>query len=406
MERRIIQGRNEKLPSVLGGTPSFGEVLPITRPTTADFECVSVIQKEILSSGILTNGKYVKKLEDMVSEYLGVKNVIAVSSCTSGLMLALKVLGLKGEVILPSFTFFATAHAARWNNLSPVFADCSPDTFNIDLDSLRGLITKRTSTLLAVHVFGNPANVEKLEQIAVENDLKLIFDSAHGFGSIYKGKMVGGFGDAEVFSLSPTKLLVAGEGGLVTTNDDVLAEKIRVGRDYGNTGDYDPQLVGLNARMAEFNAALAIKNLETIEFKVQRRNDLASVFMECFEDVPGIFFQKVEKGIRSTYKDLSVIIDENLFGLSRDELAIVLEKENIMTKKYYFPPVHKQRFYRSQKRELPVTDKISRNIISLPFYSHMPVHEVEIICDVIKRIHENASQIKNELKCCNRGSLK
>ena len=134
-------------------------MLPITKPTTVDFDGVSLIQKEILSSGILTNGKYVKKLEDLVSEYLGVKNVIAVSSCTSGLMLTLKALGLKGEVILPSFTFFATAHAARWNNLSPVFADCSPDTFNIDVDSLRSLITKKTPTVLAVHVFGNPANV-------------------------------------------------------------------------------------------------------------------------------------------------------------------------------------------------------------------------------------------------------
>jgi dTDP-4-amino-4,6-dideoxygalactose transaminase len=268
---------------------------------------------------------------------------------------------------------------------------------------LEAQITPLTRAMLPVHIFGNPADIDKLEQISEKFSLKLIFDSAHAFGSMYEGVRAGRFGDAEVFSLSPTKLLVAGEGGLVATDDDALAGRIRIGRDYGNPGNYNPEIVGFNARMPEFNAALAIGNLETIDFKVKKRNELAMAYKKYLEDIPGVAFQKVERGSLSTYKDFSILIDPSAFGLTRDELSDALVAENIMTKKYYYPPVHRQKAYSARRVNLPVTERISKNILSLPIYSHMPVDEVDLVCLAIRGIHENASRVRKALK--NEGKL-
>ena len=253
-ERR---GESE-LPAIHGGQPLFSQRFRFIRPTLPALDSVVGQYRSAYENGLITNADIVGKFEAAVAERLQVKHCIAVSSCTSGLMMSLRGLGVTGEVILPSFTFFATGHSARWNGLTPVFADCDPDTWNVDVEDVERKITERTRALLIVHLYGNPANVEALTKIAQKHNLKLIFDGAHAFGSQYRGKPIGSFGDAEVFSLSPTKLLVAGEGGLVTTNDALLAKAIRLMRNYGDGGAYDPEWIGLNARMSEFNAALGL----------------------------------------------------------------------------------------------------------------------------------------------------
>ncbi|HLY18363.1 MAG TPA: DegT/DnrJ/EryC1/StrS family aminotransferase [Bryobacteraceae bacterium] len=221
-------------------------------PTLPPLARIVTEYREFYHQGLITNGKLVERLEAAVCERLGVRHCVAVSSCTSGLMLVMKAFGLRGEVILPSFTFFATGHAVLWNGLTPVFADCDRQTWNIDPRAVERAITPQTAAILAVHLYGNPAAVTELEWIAGKHGIPLLFDAAHAFGASYKGQSVGQFGDAEVFSLSPTKLLVAGEGGLVATNDALLAHKLRAGRNYGDLGAYDPMLLGLNARMTEF----------------------------------------------------------------------------------------------------------------------------------------------------------
>jgi dTDP-4-amino-4,6-dideoxygalactose transaminase len=227
--------------------------------------------------------------------------------------------------------------------------------------------------------------------------LKLIFDAAHAIGAKYNGNLVGGFGDAEVFSLSPTKILTAGEGGIVATNDDVLAGNIRIGRDYANPGDYNCQFAGLSARMAEFNAILGLKNLETIEEKVARRNGIADVYKENLKGLPGISFQEAAPGSRCSYKDVSILIDPKKFGLTRDVLADCLVKENIMTKKYYYPPIHKQRFitsmFKADESKLKVTNYVSGNILSLPIFTHMKDKDIAAICGAISNIYKHPSQI-------------
>jgi dTDP-4-amino-4,6-dideoxygalactose transaminase len=339
---------------------------------------------------MLTNGKAVARLEAAVSEGLGVSHCVAVSSCTSGLILVLKALGVRGEVILPSFTFFATGHAVLWNGLEPVFADCDPQRWTIDVADVEARITERTGAILAVHLYGNPCRINALQEIASKRRLKLIFDAAHAFGSSYCGSPVGGFGDAEVFSLSPTKLLVAGEGGLVCTSDSTLARLLRSARNYGDAGSYDPELLGLNARMAEFNAAMALAGLGLVDGKVKRHNEIAEQYTGVLAGTPGIRFQKVNKEDCSAYKDFSVLISGNEFGMSRDETARALLRDGIETRKYFYPPLHRQKVFATNgpggQAPLPNTDRISEQVLSLPIYESLPSEAVQRIALAIHRL--------------------
>jgi len=388
----------KKKPAVLGGKPAFSDVFQFAQPTIPELSEISTELKEIFSTKNITNGRYVHEFEKEIAKYLGVKHAVAVSCCTSGLILTCKSLELTGEVIVPSFTFSATVQALVWNNLKPVFVDCDPKNFNINAKLIEDLITPRTSAIMAVHVFGMPADIDALVKITKKHGLKLIFDSAHAIGAKYDGKLVGGFGDAEVFSLSPTKVLTAGEGGIVATNDDALAKNIRIGRDYANPGDYNCQFAGLNARMAEFNAILGLKGLETMEEKVISRNRLAEVYKKNLKNVPGISFQEGTPGSRSTYKDLSILVEPELFGLSRKILAECLDKENIRTKKYYYPPIHRQKFitslFKVDENKLKVTNHVSENILSLPMFTHMEEKDIITICNAAKNIRAHSSEIQ------------
>jgi dTDP-4-amino-4,6-dideoxygalactose transaminase len=376
-------------PAVQGGRPAFPEGLPLAKPTFADPESVARATTAILTSGVLTNGPYVRELEARAADYLGVRHCVAVASCTAGLMLALRASGLSGDVVLPSFTFSASAHAIAWNGLRPVFADISPDTLLLDPAAAARATGVRTSAILATHTYGAPCDVEGLSELARRSGIRLFFDAAHAFGSSRKQTMVGGFGDAEVFSLSPTKVLVAGEGGIIATNDDVLAERCRIGRDYGNPGDYDTRFVGLNARMSELHAATALASFEDLEQRIARRNELADGYHKVLGDLPGISFPLVAEGDRSTYKDLTVLIDPEGFGTDADSVARALDAEGVQTRRYYSPPVHRQRAYRAlvpTNVPLPVTDDAAAKVLTLPLLTTMTDDDVDAVCAVLARL--------------------
>lgn len=365
------------------------EYIPITKPTLPDFEELAPDISKMISSGMITNHKYVQIFEEKVAEYLGVKHAVAVSSCTAGMMLVIKSMQLKGEVILPSFTFHATAHAIAWNGLKLKFVDIDSEMLTIDPEKVEENITKETSAICGVHTFGNPCNIKALQKIADDHNIKLYFDAAHGFGSKYQNKNIGTFGDAEIFSLSPTKLVVAGEGGIVATNDEKLKDKIVIGRNYGDDGSYNCKFAGFNARMAEFNAILGTSTLRNVEQNVKRRNELVSKYKSSLNDISGLSFQKITADSRSTYKDFSVYIDSETFGMNRDELEQKLSSANIGAKKYFYPPVHKQQAYSDYAQydtELPITNKISENVLSLPLWSDMPESIVEHVCNAIAEI--------------------
>jgi dTDP-4-amino-4,6-dideoxygalactose transaminase len=376
-------------PAVHGGTPIFPDGLPLARPAIADPGAVADATRSILASGVMTNGPTVRRLEARAAEYLGVRHCVAVASCTAGLMLVLRASGLSGDVVLPSFTFSATAHAVVWNGLRPLFTDIRPDDLLLDPAAVARSAGLRTAAILATHTYGTPCDVEALSEVARRNGIRLFFDAAHAFGSRRGTSMVGGFGDAEVFSLSPTKLLIAGEGGIIATNDDALAERCRFGRDYANPGDYDTRFIGLNARMSEVHAATALASFEDLEERIEQRNLLAERYRKVLGELPGIGFPAVTDGDRSTYKDFTILVDADQFGMDATGLTGALAAEGIQTRRYYSPPVHRQRAYRPfghSHGSLPVTDAAAAQVLTLPLWVGMGDEQVDGVAAALARL--------------------
>ena len=388
-------------PAILGGKPIFASKIPIVRPVLPSFADLRADAEELFSTGMVTKGRHLVSFEEAVAEHLGVKHAIAVSSCTTGLMLTYRCLGLTGEVIIPSFTFMATASALVWAGLKPVFADVNFDTTNLDPGAAEGAIGPETSAIVAVHNFGNPADLDALRELADLKGLKLICDAAHGFGALYQGKPVGSQADAHVFSLSPTKLVIAGEGGVVATNDDDLAARIRVGREYGNSGRYDSAFAGINARMPELSALMGMHSLQNLEPAARRRNEIASLYRETLGVLPGIDFQKTRDGNRNSFKDFSLTVDADRFGLTRDNLARALELENVDTRTYYDPPVHRQTAYAQfapPSGNLHNTDLLAAGSLSLPIWSSMSDEIALSISEAVRRISLFAPEVDKALE--------
>jgi sugar O-acyltransferase (sialic acid O-acetyltransferase NeuD family) len=370
----------------------------IAQPSLPDYQLIDQKFRDIADTLMLSNfAKYSTMLENDIINRLGVKKALTLPNCTSALMLALKALELEGEVILPSFTFSATGHAVIWNNLTPVFADINRKTFCVDPDDVERKITKKTCAIIGVHVFGNPADIERLEQLARKYKLKLIFDSAHALGSRYHDKSIGGFGDVECFSLSGTKVITSAEGGIVTSNNVEFMHKMHLGRNYGADSDYDCQYIGLNGKMSEFHAAIALESMALIDKFVAQRNYLAELYKEKLSKLPGISFQNLPEGHLSTFKDFAVIIDKETFGLGRDEIFDRLVEYGIYSKKYFFP-LHRMKAYqtiRHRAKGLKNTEYIADNIICLPIFSHMHEETVSRVCEVIS----DASMSVNSKSC-------
>ena len=388
-------------PALLRGRPIFDSKVHIVKPLLPAFSELSPGVQDILDSGMVTKGRYLRAFETAVAQHLGVKHAIALSSCTTGLMLTYKGLDLTGDVVVPSFTFMATVSSLVWAGLRPVFADVDLGTTNLDPAAAEAAITPETSAIVAVHNFGNPADIEGLQAVADRHSLRLIFDAAHGFGTLYKGVPVGPQGDANVYSLSPTKLLIAGEGGIVATNHDDLAEKIRIGREYGNDGNYDSIFAGINARMPELSALLGLHSLRLLEVAARRRNELVALYRTRLGRLPGIGLQEVRAGNRNSYREFSILVDPDAFGMTRDDLAAALVAENIDTRRYYEPPVHRQTAYCKYaplNGQLPSTEILSSRSLALPIWSQMDTCTVADICEALERIHDFADEIRTLLK--------
>lgn len=387
--------------ALAGGSPIFEDMVRVARPALPDFDELAPDMRDVLASGLLSKGRHLRAFEEALAEHLGVRHAVAVSSGTTGLMLTYQALGLKGEVVVPSFTFMATVSALVWVGARPVFADANAETTNLDPEAAEAVITDKTSAVVAVHNHGNPADVEGLRALTERRGLRLVFDAAHALGSLYEGAPVGPQGDANVFSLSFTKLLVAGEGGVVATNDAALAERIRFGREYGNTGNYDSAFAGLNGRMGELAALLALRGLPGLEAAARHRNRLAELYRAELGDLPGIGFQRVRARDRSSYKDFSIKVEPGAFGLTRDELAAALAAENVETRKYYDPPAHRHTAYRHlapPDEALPNTMLLAARSLSLPIYSDMEPAVVSKICTAVRTAHESAGEIRAALE--------
>ncbi len=393
---------NLRQPSILGGNPLASPALPFARPVLPSIKAMETRYAEILSRGMVTNGTYLEQFEQCIQTHLQVKHAVAVSSCTTGLVLAMQSLSLpkEAEVILPSFTFMASAIAPVWNGHRIQFADIDKEMFTISPSSVEQTLTPQTAAIVAVPIFGNPVAIPELKMIAERQNLKMLFDSAHGFGTLQNGVPIGGNGEAEVFSLSPTKLLIAGEGGIVATNHDEVARHVRWGRNYGNPGNYDSLFCGMNARMSEFHAICALESLNMLEEAAARRNRIVDSIKERLSNLPGIKFQKVNPNDRCSYKDFSIVIDDE-FGLPRDVVKRALEEEGISTRVYFSPTLHKMTAYKHYAEpniheRLPNTLWLEERILTLPLYSDMTESEASIVCEALECIHHHRDEIKKQ----------
>lgn len=383
------------LPAILGGEPLFAEWTPMVRPWLPSFSELAPEIEGVISSGMLTKGKHLAALEAAAAEALEVEHVIAMANCTMGLLLAFLCLELTGEIIMPSFTFMATGAAAVRAGLKPVFVDVDPGAANLDPAAVEAAITPRTSAVVAVHNFGAPAAVDELCEIARRRGLKLIFDAAHGLGSLYRGRPLGGQGDAQVFSLTPTKLVVGGEGGLAATNNGRLAEKLRAAREYGASAGYNSVMAGLNGRLGEFNALLALASLKMLPRAAANRNQYAALMRERLGGLPGVSLQEIDQADTSSYKDFCLFIDPERFGVDRNRLALALRLENLDSRPYYDPPLHRQDAYRRfyNGAQLPVTERLSESCLCLPMWSRMEPELVSGVCRAVERIHKHGERI-------------
>lgn len=392
---------NQK-PAMLGGSPVFPQSIPFARPTLPPYSELEDGFREIVETGTVTKGKYLDEYEKALGALLEVPYALGVVNCTMGLFMLLKAMGVEGEVILPSFSFMSTFHVVEILGMIPVFVDCERDTFTIDPKKVEEAITPRTSAVMGVSVFGNPPDMHALEMLAKKHGIKLLMDSAHSLGTTYMGHPMGSHGDGEVFSTSATKLIATGEGGIITTTKKEIYDFIKIYREYGNNGDYDCAVAGINGRMSEFHSLLGLKGIKYLEEYAEKRNQLARLFREEMAIIPGISFQKIRDGCRSSYKDFALIIEEVQFGLSRDELAEALLAEGIPTKKYFQPPGHRQKVYAGYLQNLAAplvnTDFLAGNVLIVPFYSHMKKDLAGKIVEAIERIHRFAPSIKERLR--------
>ncbi|MBJ6746595.1 DegT/DnrJ/EryC1/StrS family aminotransferase [Streptococcus sp. 121] len=388
--------------AILGAEPRFNNPLNFLKPqlvSLSDSEYGEYFN-EVFKTGILSKGRFLEKYEDQVGEYLSVPYVSAVSSGTIGLILTLEALGIgKGdEVIVPSFTFCATVHAIEKVGANPVFVDCDLKTFTLSTDDLEIALSNKTKAIMGVHIFGVSADVYKLEKFAKKHNIKLIFDAAHAFGSTIDGTALGRFGDVSVYSTSPTKTLVTGEGGLVVTKDKEIDNKIKLLREYGNPGDYDCTVIGINGRLGELAAITGLMSLSELESNLNVRERIGNYYIKQLSGVKGITTQFIPENCFSTFKDLAILIDESEFGLDRDSVVRCLNLEGIPTRNYFFPPVHKMKCYTDfSKLELVNTEQISNNILCLPMHPYIKESDIDLIVEILNSISSNSSLIKEVL---------
>jgi len=385
-----IESRNDL--AINGAPPAFNQPLHVGRPNIGSREAFMKLAGEMFDRRWLTNnGPLVQEFEQRVASYHGVKHCVAMCNGTIALEIAIRALNLAGEVIVPSYTFIATAHALSWQGITPVFADIDTHTHNLDPEAVRRMITPRTTGIIGVHLWGRAAPVEALQQIADEHGLELMFDAAHAFGCSHGGKMIGNFGACEVLSFHATKFFNTFEGGAVLTNDNALAEKMRLMRNFGFAGLDNVIHPGTNGKMIEIAAAMGLVNLDAIDSVVEANRNNHHTYRQQLDGLPGIRLLAFDETERNNYQYVVMEVGPEC-TVSRDRIIEALHAENILARKYFWPGCHNMKPYRELYPHaglmLPNTQQVANRVVVLPTGTTMRKEMVETVVAVIRTIVE------------------
>ncbi len=384
------------------GRPAFPDELHVGRPNLGDRAAFLARANAMLDRRWLSNdGPLVREFERRIAAHAGVKHCVAMCNATVALEIATRALDLKGEVILPAYTFVATAHSLQWQKITPVFADMDPGTYNIEPGTIERLITPLTTAIIGVHVWGRPCDTEGIEAVARKHGLKVIYDAAHAFGCTHRGRPVGGSGACEVFSFHATKFLNSFEGGAVVTNDDSLAERMRLMRNFGFAGFDRVIYLGVNGKMTEVCAAMGLTSLEAIGdlIAINRRNH--EVYRTGLAGLPGVALIRYDEREQNNFHYVVVEIDPAVAPLNRDELIAVLHAENVLARKYFWPGCHRMEPYRSLQPNasllLPETERIAPRVLVLPTGQAVSAETAGAVSTIIRAAFAQAGAVRRRL---------
>ena len=376
--------------AINGAPPAFAETLHVGRPNIGDRERFMQLAGEMFDRRWLSNsGPLVVEFERRIADYLGARHCIAMCNGTIALEIAIRALGMTGEVIVPSYTFVATAHALHWQGITPVFADIDPHTHNLDPAAVRRMITPRTTGIIGVHLWGRAAPVEELQAIADEHGLQLMFDAAHAFGCSHAGQMIGNFGRAEVLSFHATKFFNTFEGGAVVTNDDELAETMRLMRNFGFAGFDNVIHPGTNGKMIEVCAAMGLTNLDYMDTVIEANRRNYHAYREALSGLPGVRVIEFDEARRNNYQYVIIEVGEDC-PASRDQLIAALHAENVLARKYFWPGCHRMKPYRELYPHaglvLANTEAVAGRVIVLPTGTMVSPSEIGTIAAVVSQV--------------------
>lgn len=389
--------------AIFGGQPAFDEPRHVGSPNIGNRARLLRLIESMLDNRRLSNrGPLVREFEARVAQVAGVKHCVAMCNGTVALEIGARALGLQGEVIVPSFTFVATAHALKWQGIQPVFCDIDPVTHSLDPDLVERLITPRTTGILAVHLWGRPAAVDRLQEIADRHGLRLMFDGAHAFGCRLGERRMGGCGDLEIFSFHATKFLNSAEGGAVVTNDDALAERVRLMQNFGFVGKDQVVALGVNGKMSEMAAAVGLTSLESMDdfLAIGRRNHDA--WRREIDTIDGLTLKIWAPEVSTNHQYIVVEVDAEVTGISRDHLVTALHAENVLARRYFYPGCHRMEPYHSQPPvggyRLPQTEKICERVLVLPTGTAVSLPDIAKMSRLIRSIIAHGTEIGRHLK--------
>jgi dTDP-4-amino-4,6-dideoxygalactose transaminase len=383
---KSIQSRADL--AINGAPPAFEEMLHVGRPNMGDRAAFMRHVEDIFDRRWLSNdGPLVQEFEQKVADHLGVKHCVAMCNGTIALEIAIRALGLEGEVIVPAYTFVATAHALQWQGITPVFADIDPATHTLDPAAVRKMITPRTTGIIGVHLWGRGAQVDALQEIADEHGLKLMFDAAHAFDCTIGGRKIGSFGACEVLSFHATKFFNSFEGGAVVTNDDELARTARLMRNFGFSGVDQVSYPGTNGKMIEIAAAMGLVNLESVDDVIAANRANYDAYQSELAGIDGMRLVEYDESERNNFQYVVLEVAPDC-AVARDTLVDTLRAENILARRYFWPGCHKMEPYRSLFPHagllLPATEAVAASVIVLPTGQTMDAQKIAVVGQVIR----------------------